>query len=64
MIYLITTNPRFYTCADYTIESIDFCLDTLSKYNEIEVDTETNGYDVHTCKTLTVQFGVKDSICS
>jgi DNA polymerase-1 len=60
MIYLITTNPRFYTCADYTIESIDFCLDTLSKYNEIEVDTETNGYDVHTCKTLTVQFGVKD----
>jgi DNA polymerase-1 len=58
MIYLITTNPKYYSCSDYTVSNLQFCLDTLSEHDEIEVDTETTGYDVHTCKVLTVQFGV------
>lgn len=60
MIYLVTTNPKFYTNSDYTVCQIDYCKEVLDKHDEIEVDTETTGFDPHTCQVITVQFGVPE----
>lgn len=45
---------------DIVTASIEECLEWLRQINIIQVDTETEGFDTHTCNTKCVQFGNAD----
>lgn len=58
MIYLITTNNELFNNLEYEILDPKTALKILQDHNEIELDTETTGFDPHTCSLLTQQFGI------
>lgn len=57
MIYLVTRNPNLKSNELYTVISIKQSLDLLTPLEEIGVDTETSGIEVHTKELLLVQLG-------
>lgn len=58
MIYLITTNNELFNNSEYEILDRKKALNILQDHDEIELDTETTGFDPHTCSLLTQQFGI------
>lgn len=58
MIYVITDNPEIQT--KYATCNVRYALDKLEKESEIQVDTETQGFDPHTKDILCLQLGTKD----
>ena len=60
MVYLVTTNQELFKNDTYTIITKEEAFDKIAKCNVIQLDTETTGFDPHTCKILTQQFGTED----
>jgi DNA polymerase-1 len=60
MIYLVTKNQELFSDSNYTIITKQEAYDRISEHGLIELDTETRGFDPHTCDILTQQFGVGD----
>lgn len=58
MIYLVTNNISLFDNEDYCIMDKATAYSYLNQFNEIELDTETTGFDPHTCSLLTQQFGI------
>ena len=61
MVYLVTTNQELFKSDTYTIITKEEAFDKIAKCNVIQLDTETTGFDPHTCKILTQQFGTEDN---
>lgn len=57
MIFLISKNRELFSNNSFTECTVDSALEWLSKFKEIEVDTETKGLDCHTKELLTIQLG-------
>ena len=60
MVYLVTTNRELFNSDTYTIITKEQAFSKIEKCNVIQLDTETTGFDPHTCKILTQQFGTED----
>ena len=58
MIYLVTKNQELFKSDSYTIISKEEAFSKIDQCGLIELDTETTGFDPHTCSLLTQQFGV------
>lgn len=58
MIYLVTKNQELFKSDSYTIISKEEAFNKIDQCGLIELDTETTGFDPHTCNLLTQQFGV------
>ena len=58
MIYLITTNQELFKSDTYSIISKEEAYNRIAECEIIELDTETTGFDPHTCQLLTQQFGI------
>lgn len=58
MIYLVTTNNELFDNQDYEIITKEKAFDILRDYQEIELDTETTGFNPHKNILLTQQFGI------
>lgn len=56
MIYYIGKNRNFIS-TELKVESVDFLLNYFRDKTEIQLDTETTGFDPHTNNLLTIQFG-------
>lgn len=57
MIYAVTKQTTINT-EEITFESdLTHCLEYFKDVESIAVDTETEGFDVHSCKLLTIQLG-------
>jgi DNA polymerase-1 len=56
MIHLITNQIRL-PDPDFKLSSASECLEYFKDHNEIEIDTETTGLDVHTLTPLSLQIG-------
>jgi DNA polymerase I-like protein with 3'-5' exonuclease and polymerase domains len=57
MVYFITGQTRIFNDGLIRTASIENCLTYFKNHKEIEVDTETEGYDPYTCKLLCIQLG-------
>ena len=59
MIYLVTTQRQLFKDLNYNIQITDpeHCLNYFIFAESIAVDTETNGFDPHTCNLLCLQLG-------
>lgn len=59
MIYLVTTQRQLFKDLNYNIQITDpeHCLNYFTFINSIAVDTETTGFDPHTCDLLCLQLG-------
>ena len=60
MIYVVTTNQELFTSDTYTIISKEEAYNKIAECGVIELDTETTGFDPHTCQLLTQQFGTEN----
>lgn len=60
MVYLITTNNELFRSDTYTIISKEEAYNKIAECGVIELDTETTGFDPHTCNLLTQQFGTEN----
>jgi DNA polymerase I len=60
MVYLITTNNELFKSDTYSIISKEEAYSKIEACNIIELDTETTGFDPHTCNLLTQQFGTEN----
>ena len=60
MIYLVTTNQELFKSDTYTIISKEEAYNKIAECGVIELDTETTGFDPHTCNLLTQQFGTEN----
>jgi DNA polymerase-1 len=60
MIYLVTENNQLFETEDYKIINKKEAYEILDNFLEIELDTETTGFDPHTCYLLTQQFGIPE----
>lgn len=60
MVYLITTNSELFKSDVYTIISKEEAYNKIAECGVIELDTETTGFDPHTCNLLTQQFGTEN----
>ena len=60
MIFLITTNQELFKSDTYTIISKEEAYNRIAECEIIELDTETTGFDPHTCQLLTQQFGTEN----
>jgi DNA polymerase-1 len=60
MIYLVTANNQLFDNEDYTVIDKLEAFNILNEIQEIQLDTETTGFDPHTGKLLTQQFGITD----
>ena len=60
MIFLITTNQELFKSDTYTIISKEEAYNKIAECGVIELDTETTGFDPHTCQLLTQQFGTEN----
>jgi DNA polymerase-1 len=60
MIYLVTTNQELFKSDAYTIISKEEAYNKITECGLIELDTETTGFDPHTCQLLTQQFGTEN----
>lgn len=61
MIYLVTNNRELFDNESYAIISKEQAYTKIKEFNEIELDTETTGFDPHTCELLTQQFGIPEN---
>ena len=57
MVYLVTNNKELFETENYKIVNKEYAYNLLELENEIQLDTETTGFDPHTCNLLTQQFG-------
>ena len=57
MIYLVSNQEHLLDSDIYKKATIEECLEYFKAHEEIEVDTETTGFDPHTCSLLTIQLG-------
>jgi len=57
MIYLVTNAPMLIKSGNYEIISIEKSLELLEPLKIVGTDTETEGFDVHTKKLLSLQLG-------
>jgi DNA polymerase I len=60
MIYLVTNNQELFNNDSYIIISKEEAYVKLVNESIIELDTETTGFDPHTCNLLTQQFGTEN----
>ena len=60
MVYLVTTNQELFKSDTYTIISKEEAYNKIAECGVIELDTETTGFDPHTCNLLTQQFGTEN----
>jgi DNA polymerase-1 len=60
MIYFIG-NKELVENEFYEFSTIDKCIDYFKDKESIEVDTETTGFDPHTCKIICIQLGDKEN---
>lgn len=60
MIYLVTNNQELFNNDSYIIISKEEAYAKLVNESIIELDTETTGFDPHTCNLLTQQFGTEN----
>lgn len=60
MVYLVTTNQELFKSDTYTIISKEEAYNKIAECGVIELDTETTGFDPHTCALLTQQFGTEN----
>ena len=60
MIFLVTTNQELFKSDTYTIISKEEAYNKIAECGVIELDTETTGFDPHTCQLLTQQFGTEN----
>lgn len=58
MIYLVTTQQRFFKSDAYEIMSKEDALEQILKHKWIEYDSETEGLDPYTKALLCIQFGL------
>ena len=63
MIYFISQKKRLFSSNEYAECTISDLLEYFKYCNhtEIQCDTETTGFDPHTCNLLTIQFGDYDN---
>ena len=58
MIYLVTTQKQIFNLpSNIVFASIPECINYCKKLTSIGVDTETTGFDPHTCEVLSLQLG-------
>lgn len=58
MIYLVTTQKQIFNLpSNIVFASIPECINYCEKLTSIGVDTETTGFDPHTCEILSLQLG-------
>lgn len=57
MIYLVTKQKELFPDSDYKIITAEESLSMMRDWQNVQVDTETNGRDPHLCNFLCVQFG-------
>jgi DNA polymerase I-like protein with 3'-5' exonuclease and polymerase domains len=57
MIYFVTKQKRLFDDSEIKIASLADCIDYFKGHSEIELDSETTGFDPHTCKTFCWQLG-------
>ena len=58
MIYLITNKrEEFNLPPEIEFAEVEDCLKYFKNEEEVEVDTETEGFDCYTCKVLSLQLG-------
>jgi len=61
MIYFLTKQKRLFETSDIKICSVEYCLNYFKNHSEIEVDSETYGFDPYTCNTVCWQLGDKNN---
>lgn len=63
MIYLITGQQKLLNLESDIIipTNVEHCLNYFKDHEEIQFDTETTGFDPHTCDLLTIQLGDTDN---
>ena len=61
MIYLVSKNTSLFSPVKYKTINFDRAIDMLNLLREVQIDTETEGLDCHTKKTLTIQLGCTDN---
>jgi len=61
MIYFITNQKQIENYDGIEVCSLEFMYDYFKDHKVIAVDTETEGFDVFTCKVLLIQFGDYDN---
>ena len=57
MIYFIGSQQRIFKSTDIIETNIEHLIEYFREENYIECDLETQGYDPHTCKILSMQLG-------
>ena len=57
MIYLVSLQQQLFESSFYGRMSVEDSLKEMSKWELIQVDSETSGSDAHLCDFLCVQFG-------
>lgn len=57
MIYFVSKQKRLFEENDIKIVSLSDCIDYFKNHEEIELDSETEGFDPYTCKVLCWQLG-------
>ncbi len=60
MIHLISKDEELIGLSCYKNISYKEALDTLSKFDELQIDSETTGRDAHINKILCFQIGTPD----
>jgi DNA polymerase I len=59
MIYYVG-EPRLFESKDFSTATISECIEYFKDKDEIGVDTETNGFDPHSNRLLSIQFGTNE----
>lgn len=57
MIYFLTNQTRNFEPDDIKVGTVQQCLDYFKNHSEIEIDSETYGFDPHTKNTICWQIG-------
>ena len=60
MIYLVSNDKELVGLSSYKTKTYEETIDTLSKFEELQIDSETTGRDAHINKLLCFQLGTPD----
>ena len=60
MIYLVSNDKKLIGLSSYKSKTCEETINVLSKFNELQVDSETTGRDAHINKLLCFQIGTPD----
>lgn len=63
MIFLVSNQKTLFEkySDNISISTVNKCIDYFKNHTEIQVDTETEGFDPHTKRIITLQLGDKDN---